>query len=118
MSSASSVSTVMVSLILRRVVDTREAQLRVRVKCRNVSYSLHSASLYKLKVQGFSQCVALSTMTEEPAINPQVAIPKDRVAPLDPKLYDPTPETLVFLKDTVTSDEDELRARVEEVQNE
>ena len=57
-------------------------------------------------------------MTQEPAISPQVAIPKDRVAPLDPKLYDPTPEALVFLQDTVTSDEDELRARVEEVQNE
>ena len=57
-------------------------------------------------------------MTQESAINPQVAIPKDRVAPLDPELYDPGPEALMFLKDTVTSDEGELRAGVEEVQNE
>ena len=118
MSSASCVSSVLVSRIPRWVVDTREAQLRVRVKCRNVSYSSHSAALYKLAVRDFSQRATLSTMTQEPAINPQVAIPKDRVVPLDPKLYDPTPEALVFLKDTVTFDEGELRARVEEVQDE
>ena len=57
-------------------------------------------------------------MAQQPTVNPQKAIPKDLITPLDPQLYDPTPEALAFLKKTITSDENELRARVEEVQKE
>ncbi|KZV63374.1 hypothetical protein PENSPDRAFT_758008 [Peniophora sp. CONT] len=57
-------------------------------------------------------------MSQEPVVKPQKEIPKDLITPLDPQLYSPTPEALAFLKKTITPDETELRARVEEVQKE
>ncbi|KZV67600.1 hypothetical protein PENSPDRAFT_635454 [Peniophora sp. CONT] len=57
-------------------------------------------------------------MIQDPAINPQGDIPKDLRTPLDPDLYNPTPDALAFLKQTVSPDENEIRSRVEAVQKE
>ncbi|VDC07017.1 unnamed protein product [Peniophora sp. CBMAI 1063] len=57
-------------------------------------------------------------MIQDPTINHQGDIPKDLRTPLDPNLYNPTPEALAFLKQVISLDENEVRSRVEAVQEE
>ncbi|VDC06430.1 unnamed protein product [Peniophora sp. CBMAI 1063] len=55
---------------------------------------------------------------DEPTANPQNGVQKNLVPPLDPELFQPSPEALDFLKQTASKDEQELRSRVQEAQEE
>ncbi|VDC06431.1 unnamed protein product [Peniophora sp. CBMAI 1063] len=56
--------------------------------------------------------------TDKSTINPQSEIPEKLVLPLDPALFSPSPEALQFLKSSVAVDEEEIRRRVQQVQEE
>ncbi|KZV63373.1 hypothetical protein PENSPDRAFT_657361 [Peniophora sp. CONT] len=55
---------------------------------------------------------------DQPTIKPQTEIPQELVLPLDPEVFKPSLEALEFLKKTVSEDEEEIRAKVQEVQKE
>ena len=54
----------------------------------------------------------------EAVVHPQLPVSEETIPALDPELFQPTPEALTFLSETVSEDADEMRARVEEVQKE
>ena len=57
-------------------------------------------------------------VSDKPTIKPQSQIPEKLVLPLDPGLFNPYPEALAFLKKSVSEDEEVIRVRVNEVQEE
>ena len=57
-------------------------------------------------------------VSDKPTIKPQSQIPEKLVLPLDPALFNPSPEALAFLKKSVSEHEEVIRVRVNEVQEE
>ncbi|KZV63372.1 hypothetical protein PENSPDRAFT_669731 [Peniophora sp. CONT] len=54
--------------------------------------------------------------SDAPTVNAPTGFAENLIPPLDPDLFRPSPEALPFLKKTISHDEEEIRARVQDVQ--